>query len=91
MKSSALGKNTSRVEVQDISPHGVWLYVLGREYLLPYQQFPWFKGARVSDVFNVELIHKSHLHWPSLDIDLDVESLQHPEDFPLVYRSIGSR
>lgn len=29
MRSSTLGKNTSRAEVQDISPHGIWLFAKG--------------------------------------------------------------
>jgi hypothetical protein len=27
-----------------------------------------------------------HLYWPDLDIDLAVESIRHPEQFPLVSR-----
>jgi hypothetical protein len=27
-----------------------------------------------------------HLYWPDLDIDLAVESIRHPEKFPLVSR-----
>jgi hypothetical protein len=27
-----------------------------------------------------------HLYWPDLDVDLAVESLDHPERFPLVSR-----
>ncbi|MBI3299293.1 MAG: DUF2442 domain-containing protein [Elusimicrobia bacterium] len=87
MKSSLLGKNTSRVEVQNISAHGIWLYARGREYLLPFKQFPWFKSAKVSEIYNVKLVHKSHLHWPDLDVDLDIESLEHPEHFPLVAKN----
>ncbi len=86
MKSSALGKLTSEVEVQDISKFGIWLYVKGREYLLPFRQFPWFKEARIVDIQNVQLLHSSHLHWPSLNVDLALESLQFPEKFPLVYK-----
>lgn len=83
MKSSVLGKNTSRAEIQDISPHGVWLFAKGREYMLPFDQFPWFRDAKVSAIYNVKLLHQTHLHWPDLDVDLDIESLQHPERFPL--------
>jgi hypothetical protein len=31
----------------------------------------------------VELLSPDHLHWPDLDIDLHVESIDHPERFPL--------
>jgi hypothetical protein len=84
MKSSVLGKNTSRAEIQDISPHGIWLFAKGREYMLPFEKFPWFRDAKVSAIYNVQLVHQTHLHWPDLDVDLDIESLQHPDRFPLV-------
>ncbi len=84
MKSSVLGKNTSQVEVQDISPHGVWLYSKGREFLLSFKDHPWFKDAKISAVYNVKLLHRCHLYWPDLDVDLDINSLEHPEEYPLV-------
>jgi hypothetical protein len=34
----------------------------------------------------VQLLHKNHLYWPDLDVDLDIDSLEHPEDYPLVFR-----
>lgn len=86
MKSSVLGKNTSRVEVLDITRHGVWLFVKGREFLLPFKDHPWFKEARVSAIYNVTLQHRSHLYWPDLDVDLAVESLEFPKRYPLVAR-----
>jgi hypothetical protein len=86
MKSSALGKNISHVEVQDISRHGIWLYAKGREYHLPFKEYPWFKDAKLAEIQNVELLHDSHLHWPALDVDLELYSLQNPEDYPLIYQ-----
>jgi hypothetical protein len=71
---------------QDISPTGLWLYAKGREYFLPFGEYPWFKTAPVASVQNVRLLHASHLHWPDLDVDLELESLQRPENYPLTYR-----
>lgn len=84
MKSSVLGKNTSRVEVQDITRHGIWLFVKGQEFLLTFKDFPWFKDAKVSAVYNVTLQHQSHLYWPDLDVDLHVDSLGSPAKYPLL-------
>jgi len=84
MRSFVLGRSTSRTEVQDISRHGVWLYAKGREFLLPFENFPWFKDAKVSAIYNVKLVHQSHLYWPELDVDLAIESLEHTDRFPLV-------
>ena len=86
MKSSVLGKNTSEVEVQDVSRFGVWLFVKGQEYLLPFRDFPWFKDANISSIYNVKLLSHSHLHWPDLDVDLELESLKNPGQYPLVYK-----
>jgi hypothetical protein len=80
-----LGKSTLSVEVLSIESNGIWLHAKEKEYFLPHQDFPWFKEARVIDVLNVELLHGFHLYWPSLDIDLDLESLEDLGKYPLVY------
>lgn len=87
MRSSVLGKNTSRAEVQDISRHGVWLYANGREFLLSFRDHPWFRDAKISAVYNVKLLHRSHLYWPDLDVDLDIQSLDRLEEYPLVAKN----
>ena len=74
-----------RVEALNISSHGIWILAKGREYFLPYSEFPWFKNARLSDIRNVRLLHGYHLFWKSLDIDLDLDSLEHSERYPLKY------
>jgi len=85
MKSLKHGKNTSETEVLGISKFGVWIFIEGKEFFLSYDKFPWFREATVDSIYNVtnELGH--HLRWPDLDIDLDVESIEQPENFPLVY------
>ena len=86
MRSSAPGKNTSPAEVQDISRNGVWLLVQGKEYFLAYADHPWFKEAKLAEIYNLKLIHGTHLYWSDLDVDLELESLQQPERYPLVYK-----
>ena len=86
MKSKNNGKNTSKkIEVQNISAFGIWLFVKDKEYFLSFKLFPWFKNAKVSDVQNVKLNNGHHLYWPSLDIDLELESLENPDKYPLLY------
>ena len=86
MKSKIAGKNISRAEILNVSPNGIWLIVKDREYFLPYENFPWFKDKKISEIFNLKLLHNRHLYWPELDIDLDLESLKNTEHYPLVYR-----
>jgi len=85
MTSKKLGTGTSKVEVTNISIHGLWIYVKGKEYFLSYEDYPWFADAKINDVLNVELHNGFHLFWPKLDIDLELASLENPEKYPLVY------
>ena len=85
MNCSTLGAPTSLVEVTNIDHFGFWLLVENKEYFLPYGDFPWFRGATVDQILNVQLLHEDHLSWPDLDVDLSLDSLQTPESFPLIY------
>jgi hypothetical protein len=84
MKSDALGRSTSPAEVTNVSPNGFWLIVDDRELFVAFQQFPWFRDASIGAITNVQLPSPHHLYWPDLDIDLAVESIEHPEKYPLV-------
>lgn len=53
---------------------------------MAYSDYPWFKDATLGAIYNLKLLHGSHLHWPDLDVDLELESLQQPEKYPLVYK-----
>jgi hypothetical protein len=87
MKSTPRGKSTSRAEVTHISEHGLWVLVDGHEKFMPFANFPWFRKASIDAVLNVEVAGPGHLYWPDLDVDLAVDSIDHPERFPLVSRS----
>ena len=84
MKSAAPGPSTSPAEVTNVSPHGFWLFVGERELFVSFKEFPWFREASVREITNVQLPSPHHLYWPELDIDLAVESIEHPEKYPLV-------
>ena len=88
MKSAALGKRTSAVEVTNISAHGFWLFVADEELFVPFKDFPWFKDASVSEILNVEWPQSHHLYWPDLDVDVAVESIRHPEKFPIISKEL---
>jgi hypothetical protein len=82
-KSETLGKSTSEVEVTNISAHGFWLYLAGRELFVSFSEFPWFAEAPIRKITRVEWPSPDHLHWPELDVDLSVRSIENPEHFPL--------
>jgi len=80
------GKKNSEVEVSHINAHGLWLCIKDKEYFLPYSDFPWFKEGKIKEILNVQLLHGYHLYWPELDIDLEIDSLENPQSYPLIYR-----
>ncbi len=84
MSSAAHGTSTSAVEVTNISQHGFWLLLKEEELFLPFAEFPWFREVTVSKIFHVELASPNHLYWPDLDVDLSVESIRNPAQFPLI-------
>ena len=86
MISAQPGTNISEVEITNVSKHGFWLLIHDQEVFVPFEEFPWFKEAPIGKLLNVELPSPHHLYWPDLDIDLSVESLFHPERFPLISR-----
>jgi len=74
---------TSAAEVTNISRHGFWILLDKRELFLPFEQFPWFRHAKVDEILHLERPHPHHLYWPDLDVDLTVESIETPEKYPL--------
>ncbi|WP_292966178.1 DUF2442 domain-containing protein [Nitrosomonas sp.] len=86
MTSVQHGTSISAVEVTNVSKHGFWLLMHDQEVFVPFEEFPWFREAPIGKLLNVELPSPHHLYWPDLDIDLAVESLLHPEQFPLIDR-----
>jgi len=70
--------------VTNVSKHGFWLILAERERFLAFDAFPWFRRATIEELVNVELAAPGHLRWPALDVDLAVDSIDHPGDYPLV-------
>jgi hypothetical protein len=70
--------------VTNVSAHGFWLFLGQRELFVAFEHFPWFRDASIGAIANVQLPSPHHLYWPDLDIDLAVESIEHPEKYPLV-------
>ncbi len=87
MKFVPLGKDTLGVEVLNVSRHGFWLLIQAEELFVPFDQFPWFRDASIAEISNVSLPSEHHLYWSDLDVDLAVESIRHPEKFPLISSS----
>jgi hypothetical protein len=77
------GTTTFSAEVTNVSGDCVCMLIDDEELTFPYSEFPWFKAATILQVLNVLRPTPDHLYWPDLDIDLSVDSIRHPERFPL--------
>ncbi len=81
------GTTTLKAEVTNVSGHCVWILVDDEELALPYSDFPWFESATIHQILNVLRPTADHLYWPDIDVDLSVDSIRHPERFPLMAKS----
>ena len=77
------GRNILETEVTNISSHGFWILTDGKELFLPYESFPWFKDKSINDITKVERFGEGHLYWENLDVDLNIDMIEHPERYPL--------
>lgn len=80
------GTIISPVEVFQVSKYGLWLAHGDTEYFLDFESFPWFSEGSIAEVCDVEEVSPGHFHWPQLDIDLDIDRILQPEQYPLVAR-----
>ena len=79
-----------------INAQGIMLSVLGHDYFLSYNRIPWMQDAPIRSVLrsnlfallakNVQMSGPEAIEWPDLDVDLEIDSLRHPELYPLVIK-----
>jgi len=83
-----LKKNTENtlVKVLSINADGVFITAFGKDYFLSFNRLPWFKDAKVSDIMNVRNIGTMGIRWDAIDVDLELDSLNHPEKYPLIMK-----
>ena len=82
MSSSQLGTSISPA-ITDVSPDGLWLLYRDEEFFLPFANFPWFKKATIEQLLNVVEEIPGSFRSPELDIDLGINSIRHPDRYPL--------
>ena len=68
------------VSVLMINAQGIMISVQGHDYFLSYNRIPWMQDAPIRSVLNVAI------EWPDLDVDLEIDSLRHPERYPLLIK-----
>ena len=85
MSLQTLGGVTSHSEVTNIGAHGFWLLVDDREYFVPFDDYPVFRQATVSQIYAMKRVGPDQFHWPDLDADIELGALEHPEQYPLKF------
>jgi len=86
MISNQPGTSISPSEVTNIEPLGFWLLVDNKEYFVPFADYPVFQGASIQLIFHMQRLSPNQLHWPDLDADIEIEALDQPEHYPLVFK-----
>ena len=82
------GTATSEAEVTNVSRHCFWLLLWDEELPVPFSDFRWFRKATSDRLSDFRRPTADHLYWRQLDGDLSVESIRHPEHFPLVSKGV---
>ena len=85
MLSETRGTTTYASEVTSVGRDGFWLISSDREYFVSYQDYPVFKRATIEQFYEMQEIAPGQLRWESLDVDIEIEALEHPERFPLKF------
>ena len=76
----------TQVSVLMINDKGIMLSVKGNDYFISYNRIPWMKNACISDALDVQMSGRNAIERPKLDVDLEIESLKHPERYPLIMK-----
>ena len=79
------GTSTLGSEITNITTLGFWVLIDGVEYFVPFEDYPVFGRATLNQIFNFNRIC-GQLHWPDLDADIEIEALENPVDYPLVWK-----
>lgn len=77
---------SNTVSVLMINAQGIMISVQGCDYFLSYNRIPWMQDAPIRSVLNVKMSGPEAIEWPDLDVDFEIDSLRHPERYPLVIK-----
>lgn len=84
--TSNISMPSTSVSVLMINHQGIMISVDGNDYFLSYNRIPWMKDASIRSVLNVQKEGRFAIVWPDLDVDLEIDSLKHPERYPLIMK-----
>ena len=87
-KTNSLMNGTSILDcsITNIEKFGFWMILSDKEYFISFNDYPKFKNATIEQIFDFKLPSPSQINWKKLDIDIEVEALENPAHFTLVYK-----
>ena len=72
-------------EITSIQRTGFWIMLDNHEYFVSFEDYPDFQNATVAQIHAFRRTHDG-LHWNDLDVDIEIEALKHPENYPLIFK-----
>jgi hypothetical protein len=86
MNGAGISQSDAAVKSQitNIEKDGFWLLTNDGEFFISFEQYPAFKKATVEQIFDFAE-HFGDFYWERLDIDIELEALKHPENYPLKF------
>ena len=78
--------NSTSASVLMINAQGIMISVLGQDFFISYNRIPLLQDAPIRSVLNVRMSGPEAIEWPELDVDLEIDSLRHPERYPLLIK-----
>ena len=78
--------SSTSADVLMINDRGIMLSVQGQDYFLSYNRVPWMRDATINEVLDVHMCGQNAIEWPKLEVDLEIDSLRHPERYPLLIK-----
>jgi hypothetical protein len=84
MNSLQPGTVTSTLELTSVSDAGFSIRWQGRDLIVSFDQFPWFRSETSGVLRDFQEVSPGHFYWPQLDVDLTAEMIEHPHRFPRI-------
>ena len=85
MADNNFKQDPPHTQVTSIQRTGFWVIVDDKEYFIDFEDYPDFKKATVAQIHSLRR-SMGGLHWDELDVDIEIEALKHPEQYPLIFK-----
>lgn len=89
MPSERTGKKKDKIEVKSVNKDGVGLIIKGKEYFMSFKHFPWLRYLTIGELSTIELRYGEDIVIPALEIELELESLTNPANYPLLDKTLS--